>query len=89
MCALSQYLQRFRAETYDAIISCCARVSAPSVKCMREAAWMAARKSGRRLIVLRISATTPIALCALAVAYSSASGPSASDSCTTLIRVTK
>jgi hypothetical protein len=35
---------------------------------MREAAWIAARKSGRKLIVLRISATTPIVLCALAVA---------------------
>jgi hypothetical protein len=29
---------------------------------------MAARKSGRKLIVLRISATTPIGLCSLAVA---------------------
>src|SRR6266851_2034450 len=53
---------------------------------MREAAWMAARKSGRRLMVLRISATTPIGLCALAVAYSSARGPSASDGWTILIR---
>src|SRR5216684_4377177 len=86
VCALSQYLQRFRAETYDAIISCWALVSAPSVKCMREAAWMAARKSGRRLMVLRISATTPIGLCALAVAYNSARGPSASAGWTILIR---
>jgi hypothetical protein len=59
---LSQYLQRLIAETYDAIISCCARVSAPSVKCIREAAWIAARKSGRRLMVWRIGATIPIGL---------------------------
>ncbi|HXN77511.1 MAG TPA: hypothetical protein VN965_01915, partial [Candidatus Dormibacteraeota bacterium] len=39
---LSQYLQRLIAETYDATISCCARLRAPSVKCMREAAYVAA-----------------------------------------------
>ena len=32
MCELSQYLQWFSAETYEAIISCWARVSAPSEK---------------------------------------------------------
>ena len=62
------HLQRFSAETYEAIISCCARVRAPSLKCMREAAWMPARKSGRRLMVLMIPATVPLGLTALACA---------------------
>jgi hypothetical protein len=40
-------------------------------------------------MVWRIGATMPIGLCALAVAYSSASGPVASDSAIILIRAMK
>src|SRR5260221_10387442 len=55
---------------------------------MREAAWMPARKSGRRLMVLMIPATVPLGLTDLACAYTSASGPFASDSSTIRIRAT-
>ncbi len=56
---------------------------------MRDAAWMAARKSARRLMVWMIGATMPIGLSALALAYPSARVPSASDSGTILIRAIK
>jgi hypothetical protein len=55
---------------------------------MRDAAWIPARKSGRRLMVLMIPATVPLGLTALACAYTSAKGPFASDSSTILIRAT-
>src|SRR5258708_37536276 len=55
---------------------------------MREAAWMPARKSGRRLMVLMIPATVPLGLTDLACAYTSASGRFASASSTILIRAT-
>src|SRR5207248_2677866 len=68
LCELSQYLHLLSAETYEAIISCSARFSAPSVKWSPEAALIAARKSGRRLIVRRMSGTTPATLRALLAA---------------------
>jgi hypothetical protein len=47
----------FSAATYEAIISCCARVSAPSEKCTRDASMIAERRSGRWPIVIRMCGT--------------------------------
>src|SRR5438445_8430321 len=62
------------------------RVSAPSLKWSLDAASIAVRKSGRRLIVRRMSGTILATLRDLDAAYSSASGPSASASLTILMR---